>query len=167
MTSLSIDRHRGKSISYDVLIPGLNYRIDEMRSALGIVQLSKLDKNNTRRSRLVSHYKKSLKNISQITVPWQTIPKTIEPSYHIFPVLVSDDTNREGLINHLKQNGVQTSIHYPAYNQFTYYGNVIREDVKISNYISDHVVTLPLYPDLKIEQIDYISRQIDNYFKVN
>ncbi len=59
MTSLSIDRHRGKSISYDVLIPGLNYRIDEMRSALGIVQLSKLDKNNTRRS----HWSVIIKNL--------------------------------------------------------------------------------------------------------
>src|SRR5690606_94774 len=43
MTTLTLDRHKGRAITYDVVRPGLNYRIDEMRAALGRVQLKKLD----------------------------------------------------------------------------------------------------------------------------
>ena len=43
MTTLTLDRHEGRAISYDVIRPGLNYRIDEMRAALGLVQLEKLE----------------------------------------------------------------------------------------------------------------------------
>ena len=42
MTSLTLDRHKGRAISYDVILPGLNYRMDEMRAALGLVQLKKI-----------------------------------------------------------------------------------------------------------------------------
>jgi len=164
MTSMSIDRHKGRTISYDVVQPGLNYRIDEIRSALGLVQLSKLDKNNIKRGELARYYHKNLNN-TNITVPWKVIPDTVQPSYHIFPVLVSEDTNRENFINYLKQQGIQTSLHYPAYNQFTHYKQVIRENVESANYISNHVVTLPLFPNLKHEEIDYIIESIDNYYE--
>ena len=46
MTSLALDRHKGRSISYDISRPGLNYRMDEIRAAIGIVQLSKLEAGN-------------------------------------------------------------------------------------------------------------------------
>jgi dTDP-4-amino-4,6-dideoxygalactose transaminase len=52
MTTLTWDRHRGHASTYDVVALGYNYRIDEIRSALGLVQLGKLARNNARRSAL-------------------------------------------------------------------------------------------------------------------
>jgi dTDP-4-amino-4,6-dideoxygalactose transaminase len=52
MTTLTLDRHKGRAITYDVTEPGLNYRMDEMRAAIGLVQLDKLPAGNARRKDL-------------------------------------------------------------------------------------------------------------------
>ena len=61
MSTLTLDRHKGRAISYDVMQPGLNYRMDEMRAALGLVQLEKLPAANSARKRLVEIYWEELK----------------------------------------------------------------------------------------------------------
>ena len=60
MTSLSLDRYNGRSFSYDVTMPGLNYRMDEIRSAIGIVQLEKLRGGNDRRAEIWNLYRRLL-----------------------------------------------------------------------------------------------------------
>jgi dTDP-4-amino-4,6-dideoxygalactose transaminase len=57
MSTLTLDRHKGRAVSYDVLQPGLNYRMDEMRAALGIVQLGKLKDAYEERRKLTEHYR--------------------------------------------------------------------------------------------------------------
>ena len=59
MTSLTCDRDQGHAISYDVVDLGFNYRIDEMRSALGLVQLKKLVANNARRKAITERYSRA------------------------------------------------------------------------------------------------------------
>ncbi len=60
MTSLTWDRHRGHAYSYDVVDLGYNYRLDEIRSALGLVQLKKLSVNNARRGSVTRTYRQAL-----------------------------------------------------------------------------------------------------------
>ena len=67
MTSLTWDRDRGHSFSYDVMASGFNYRIDEMRSALGLVQLRKLEANNQRRGEALNRYHEKLAALEGIT----------------------------------------------------------------------------------------------------
>ena len=165
MTSLTVDRYEGRTISYDVIEPGFNYRIDEIRSALGIVQLSKLKENNKKRKALVEYYIKKLKNCEEITIPWKTLPKHINSSYHIFPILLPKDINRTKLVDHLKELGIQTSIHYPAYNKFSHYKKVLNENLTIADEISERVLTLPLYPGLTKENIDTVCNSIIEYIK--
>jgi dTDP-4-amino-4,6-dideoxygalactose transaminase len=165
MTSMTIDRHEGRNISYDVLQPGLNYRLDEIRSALGTVQLSKLEINNKKRGRLTSRYNENLKRIKNIIVPWQKIQNHISPAYHIFTILLPENTDRLSIINFLKDRGIQTSIHYPAYNQFSYYQSLINEDLPIANQISERVLTLPLYPAMKDDEIDYVCDCMYEFFE--
>ena len=71
MTSLTWDRDRGHTFSYDVVELGYNYRIDEIRSALGISQLDSLHKNNIARNNIVSDYNNLLKNVDEIIIPFQ------------------------------------------------------------------------------------------------
>src|SRR4029453_10396790 len=70
MTSLTWDRDRGHSFSYDVMVSGFNYRIDEMRSALGLVQLRKLEANNQRRAEAVNRYHEKLAELAGIPLPF-------------------------------------------------------------------------------------------------
>src|SRR5450759_1953962 len=71
MTSMSWDRHRGHAWSYDVVDLGYNYRIDEIRAALGRVQLRKLERNNELRRKLTAIYREQLEELApQIVVPF-------------------------------------------------------------------------------------------------
>jgi len=164
MSTLSFDRHEGRAISYDVLQPGLNYRMDEFRAALGLVQLAKLDENNARRKKLVEQYHNLLKD-TPVHIPFREIPDDTVFSYHIFPVLLPVGADRIAFIGHMKQAQVQTSIHYPAYREFTYYKNIIKEPTPVSDEISARVVTLPLYPTMTPDQVELVSRAVAGFFK--
>ncbi len=118
MSALTLDRHKGRAISYDVVLSGLNYRIDEMRASLGIVQLEKLEEGNRSRKVLVERYINNLKDVEEITIPFQDL-KDSTSSYHIFVILLSREVDREKLILKLKDAGIQSSIHYPAFKDFT------------------------------------------------
>jgi dTDP-4-amino-4,6-dideoxygalactose transaminase len=162
MTSMTIDRHEGKTISYDVIQPGLNYRMDEIRCALGLVQLVKLDKNNQRRSDLVKYYIASLeKNIPKIIVPFKKISDKTISSYHIFPILLPKDCNRVAVMEYLKSKGIQTSIHYPSFKDFTYYAAYCTDALEYADEVSARVLTLPLYPDLSFKIIDEVIKNLE------
>ncbi len=82
MNALTIDRNKGKAITYYVLIPGLNYSIDEMIVALGLVQLEKLEFANNKRKELIEKYIENLKDCKKITIPFQKL-NNIKSVYHI------------------------------------------------------------------------------------
>jgi dTDP-4-amino-4,6-dideoxygalactose transaminase len=152
MTTLTLDRHKGRAISYDVLQPGLNYRMDEMRAALGLVQLEKLAGANSARKRLVALYVEELKALSGITIPFQG---ELEGSsaYHIFPLLVDWPHDRTAVIEALKAEGIQASIHYPDFRSFSAYKNELPNDTPIALEISSRSLTLPLYPTMAISEV--------------
>jgi len=160
MTSLTIDRHNRKSVSYDVAIPGLNYRIDEIRSALGIVQLEKLDSNNLKREGLVIKYHKQLSSTKDIVIPWNFNVKDRSSSFHIFPILLPDKVNRVAVMASLGVKGIQTSIHYPAYKAFSAYRNLFDDSLKIADEISRRVLTLPLFPTMSLDAVKYVSHEL-------
>jgi dTDP-4-amino-4,6-dideoxygalactose transaminase len=160
LTSMTIDRHEGKTVSYDVVRPGLNYRLDEIRAALGIVQLSKLDNNNRKRSELVNLYLKLLSSENELIIPWRQLPDFVMSSYHIFPVLLPKNIERLSIMNALKDEGIQTSIHYPAFNKFLFYQTVIKEKLPVADQISDRVLTLPLYPDMQPDAVHEVCKHL-------
>jgi dTDP-4-amino-4,6-dideoxygalactose transaminase len=157
MTSMTLDRHRGHSFSYDVIELGYNYRIDEMRSAMGIVQLGRLVENNARRKKLYNLYEDELKGVDGLAIPFEASPH--HSAYHIFPTLLPEQADRTTFMETLRANGIQTSIHYPPIHQFTFYKqakNSNTEQLKWTEYAGAHEVTLPLYPSLKDEDVNYI-----------
>jgi dTDP-4-amino-4,6-dideoxygalactose transaminase len=159
MTALTLDRHKGRAITYDVVEPGLNYRIDEMRAALGLVQLEKLNDANLKRKKLVNRYIENLKNIKSILIPFLDI-KDSEPVYHIFPILLDSKINRNKIINKLKEDGIQTSIHYPAFKDFTAFKDIGLNSAPIAEDISKRELTLPLYPTMSFEEVDLVCESL-------
>lgn len=184
MTSLSWDRHKGHAYSYDVVNLGFNYRIDEIHAALGIQQLKKLSAGNFRRQEITRRYWSAFKKIPidqadknptiltlpQVVTPFSQLEgnSTIQPSYHIFPLLLPDGLDRLSFINELRLAGIQTSIHYPPVHMFQYYRNRLLEDqmsplekrsihLPITEQVAERQVTLPLYPGMSDEQVDYVS----------
>jgi len=158
MSVPSFDRYKGRAVSYDVESPGLNYRIHEISSALGLVQLEKLNEANEKRKKLVEHYYSRLDNIETVSIPYRHFSRG-KPNYHIMPVLLSEKINRAEVIESMKQAGIQTSIHYPAIQNFSAYKDKINPTPK-TEYVCAHELTLPLYPSMSIQDVDLVCEAL-------
>ncbi len=150
MTAMTWERHKGHAWSYDVTALGYNYRIDEIHSAIGRVQLSKLAYNNTRRAKAVARYQELIQELAPtITVPFQS--HRGNSAYHIFPILLPTGTDRLVFMETMKAQRIQTSIHYPPIHKFSAYAEIDQIDrpsLPITEDVVSREVTLPLYPGL-------------------
>jgi len=161
MTTLTWDRHKGHAHSYDVVDLGYNYRINEIASALGLVQLRRLNANNNRRKLIVKEYRKQLENIAEITIPFTDFKE--KSSFHIFPILLSKDINRNIFIEKLKEKRIQSSIHYPPIHLFRYYRKIFGFKAGIllnTEFVGKHEVTLPLHPLMRKKDVRIIVDSI-------
>jgi dTDP-4-amino-4,6-dideoxygalactose transaminase len=160
MTTLTLDRHKGRAISYDVAEPGLNYRMDEMRAAIGLVQLEKLPAGNARRKELTERYGMNLAG-SSISMPFSHSSDDAVSAYHILPVLLPFESDRKAVIEALKVNGIQSSIHYPPFWNFTAYaGQFLAADTPVAAEICNRELTLPLYPAMTDEEVDLVTSSL-------
>ena len=163
MTLLTLDRPKGHAFSYDVIELGHNYRIDEIRSALGLVQLNKLEANNQKREVLTNRYRKNLAEINWLSSPFKN--QSHKPAYHLFPILCPK-VKREDFMKYLRSRGIQTSIHYPPVHLFSFYRQKFSTkegDLPLTEAIARKEVTLPMSPILTIENIDRIVEEIKSY----
>ena len=161
MTTLTWDRHKGHAYSYDVMDLGFNYRLDEMRATIGIVQLKKLDDNNLLRKKMVDTYRKMLSDANEIAIPFGSCKE--DASYYIFPILLNSRINRTKFIDKMRMRGIQTSIHYPPVHLFSFYREKFGYKagaLPITEDICKREVTLPLYPSMGFKAIEYIVRTI-------
>ena len=154
MSAPSFDRFKGRTVSYDVQSPGLNYRIHEISSALGLVQLEKLESANNKRKKLVERYYSRLDEVPSVSIPYRHFSRG-KPNYHIMPILLSETVDRATVIESMKRDGIQTSIHYPAIQNFSAYKDKVNSTPK-AEYVSAHELTLPLYPDMTDEEVDIV-----------
>jgi dTDP-4-amino-4,6-dideoxygalactose transaminase len=163
MTTLTWDRHQGHASSYDVVALGYNYRLDEIRSAIGREQLKKLPAGNTRRMQLVQNYRQELgRHCPQLGLPF-TEQRGIS-SQHIFPVLLPESLDRQAFRESLKQDRIQTSFHYPPIHQFEIYRNPHDEgdSLRITERVAKRQVTLPLFPSMTEAQQELVIESVSN-----
>ena len=160
MTSLTWDRHSGHAWSYDVVDLGFNYRIDEIRSALGIVQIKKLLKNNPKRRLLTELYRQYLEQaIPDVVIPF--IRHRGESACHLMPIILPRNVDRIQIMEKMKKMGVQTSIHYPPIHLFTYYKQQYSAPIlEITENIAKRELTLPLFPGMSIEDVNFVVRSL-------
>ena len=161
MKALSWDKYRGRLSSYDVGGLGYNYRTTEIQSALGLVQLKKLDRNNKKRRRSVEIYQKEFQKGEKILLPFLKFKGS--PSYHLFPILVARSIDRNKLMEKLKNVGIQTSVHYPPVHLFSLYRK--RFGLKVgmlpkTEEVSRREMTLPLHPRMKGEDVKWIIKRV-------
>jgi len=144
---------------FDILQPGYNYRLDEIRAALGITQLKRIKKINDLRKKASTYYHKNLQNIPGIILPDMVNDRT--HSYHLYTIRVTNQykLSRNQLFKKLKNNGIRTTVYwmpihkYTAYQKFAKKSNVIN-----TTKIYDEILALPLFPNIsKIHQDSVIK----------
>lgn len=149
MTSLTLNWREGHAWSYDVVELDHNYRIDELRSAIGLAQLAKLDRNNEGRRHLAGLCRERLGELPGIAVPFADDPGI--SSAHIRAVLLPRDWNRPHLMEQMKSQGIETSIHYPPVHTFSAYRGIdplASNRLAVNQDVAVRQVTLPLYPTM-------------------
>lgn len=164
MTAISFDRFEGQASSYDVVELGYNYRIDDMRASIGLVQFGKVASFNEKRRILTSLYIEKLKDVDEIIIPFRHfMEKGSErnSSYHIFPVLIKgDEKKRDTIREQLTSKGIQTSVHYKPVHLFKIYSERLgykRGGLPFTEWVADHEITLPLYPAMAEKDIMYVT----------
>jgi dTDP-4-amino-4,6-dideoxygalactose transaminase len=137
---------------------GYNCRLDEIRAALGIAQLGKLASGNARRRALTQRYWASLAN-SPLSLPMRDVPG--QSACHILPVLLPPAADRQHFMEHLRESGIQTSIHYPPVHEFQYYRqHYPNVSLPKTECLARHLVTLPLYPAMTDDDVDAVVADV-------
>jgi len=149
MTTPTLDRHRGIATSYDVVMPGYNMRLDEIRAALLRVQLQQLPGSLKRRRELFRLYADALAG-TPLELPFRGgrfETELDETAVHILPVLLPEGTDRLAVMARLKEAGIQTSIHYPPVHRFACYAGP-DDALPRTTALAARELTLPFYPRL-------------------
>jgi len=155
ITASTYQRFKGHAYGYDVAELGYNYRLDEIRAAIGIEQLRKLPAFNAQRKERVERYRRLIaEKLPQVRVPFAG--QNDGSSYHIFPVLLpGDEEVRNNALRGMADRGVQCSMHYRPIHMFSAYQGVIA-NVPVTDRIALSILTLPLFPSITDAQMDMV-----------
>jgi dTDP-4-amino-4,6-dideoxygalactose transaminase len=156
MTTLTWDRHRGHASSYDVVLPGFNYRLDEVRAVLGLVQLRRLPEENAARGRIIARYRKALAGAYGLTMPFSGGDGERISSHHLAVTLLPENADRDEVRTGLAAAGIQTSVHYPPIHTFTQYRSAEQRPLPQTDALAQRILTLPLYGRMTEQQVDAV-----------
>ena len=160
MTSLTWQRHTGHASSYDVLTPGFNYRLDELRSALASVQLERLPAANAARLEHVRHYRQLLDGVQGLEFPFDE-SRISSSSHHLAVVVLPLGISRDSVRTHLQDARIQTSVHYPPIHGFTAYAtDGTRRPLPVTDEIAGRILTLPLFPHMRTEDVELVAEAL-------
>lgn len=160
MTTLTWDRHRGHASSYDVVTAGFNYRLDELRAAIGLVQLGRLREENDGRRRASARYRGALHGTAGIVMPFDNANALEASSHHLAVVLLPVGSDRDAVRARLQAEGIQTSFHYPPTHRFSHYAALPQRALPRTEDVATRLVTLPLFGRIEDGQIDLVIDQL-------
>ncbi|MDH5595502.1 MAG: DegT/DnrJ/EryC1/StrS family aminotransferase [Candidatus Bathyarchaeota archaeon] len=154
-------RDHGRIEKYTHQIVGYNLRFNEIQATIGIKQLEKLPGWNETRRKIAQAYNEALDNLVVVPIEEQWAKRV----YHMYVIRTE---KRNKLREFLKENGISTGIHYPipitkqpavtdALGQTYFFKN--------SELASRTVLSLPLYPQLAMNEIEYVSAKISEFFE--
>lgn len=151
----------------DYIQLGYNFRMSNILAALGISQLKKINKIIEMRRRNAVYLTKKLSKIKDIITPKP--PKNYFHLYQMYTIKIkSGKRTRDELKNHLNNKGIVAKIYFDPIHLTNFYKktfNYRRDDLPITEKISDQVLTLPMYPHLTKKEMDYLIKEIKNFYK--
>jgi dTDP-4-amino-4,6-dideoxygalactose transaminase len=154
-------RNYGSRVKYHNEIIGWNSRLDELQAAFLRVKLPTLDADNAARAALAARYQAGLANHPGIALP--VVAPNCEPVWHLYVVQHSE---RDRLAGHLKDQGIDTLVHYPIapHLQPAYAALGMREgSLPISETLHRQVLSLPLWPGMTVEAVDAVVEGIRSF----
>jgi perosamine synthetase len=143
---------------------GYNWRMSTLTAALGLSQLNKLEKLIKLRRKNANYLTSKLKKHSEITTPGE--PKGYFHAYQLYSIRLNSKKMRNNLITFLKTKGIMTKIFFDPVHLSPFYKTmkmINKSHLKITEQISDEILTLPLYPTMSRESLGHICDSIDEF----
>jgi dTDP-4-amino-4,6-dideoxygalactose transaminase len=154
-------RVHGQSDKYTHEMVGYNSRLDELQAVILRLKLKRLEEWNNNRVKAAEYYNKKLKEFPLI------LPKKSNKGKHVYHLFVIRTNKRDELFKFLKENGVEVGIHYPIPSHLQPaldYLGYKEGSLPVTEKISKEILTLPMHPHLKTEDIDYIHGVFKRFF---
>ncbi len=146
-------------------LQGTNSRLDSLQAAILTVKLNHVQKWNDRRMQLAQLYTSLLCNVSEVSTP--SIRENTNHTFHIYAIR---SNKRDALKAFLATKGIETMIHYPTglpYTKAYQYLQHTTEDFTITSQVQNELLSLPVYPELTDDEVNYVAQNIINYFRSN
>ncbi|EAH5546822.1 DegT/DnrJ/EryC1/StrS family aminotransferase [Campylobacter upsaliensis] len=148
----------GSLKKYENIYQGLNSRLDELQAGILSIKLKMLDKDNEARRRIAQIYLKNIKHKDVI------LPCCEKEEGHVWHCFVIRTPFRDALVKYLKQNGIETIIHYPiAPHKQECYKDLSHLSLPLSEQIHNEVLSLPISPVMSEEDALRITDLINNF----
>ena len=154
--------NHGRIDKYNHEFEGINSRLDGMQAAILRVKLKQLNEWNSCRNRIAKQYIQKLKGIAELSIPVE-LDDTF-PVYHLFVVR---SEIRDELQKFLKDNGIDTGVHYPIglpYLKAYEYMDHSSEDFPITYNYQTKLLSLPIFPEMSDEMIEYVCSKIEEFY---
>lgn len=157
------DREKKAQWKYDVVDLGYNYRLDEIRAALGLSQIGRIRKINERRIRIAKKYDEKLGKIKGIITPQKKSNRN--HIYHLYTIKIEKEypLTRDELFQKLYKKGIGTSVQYYPLHLMSYNKKKYQNSKKFQNaeILKDQVLCLPIFPTMTSKQIDYVVSNLE------
>jgi dTDP-4-amino-4,6-dideoxygalactose transaminase len=152
LTTGTFQRLNSRTPTYDVTMLGFNYRMDELRAAMGLVQLSHLLEWNETRRALTHRYRSLLRaECPEVSLPFEDARPSV---HHIMPVLLPAHADRQTVIDALAERSIQTTIHYPPVHRLSFYrAQDSTLALPTTEAFADRELTLPLHPRMNQQDV--------------
>jgi len=143
---------------------GYNYRLDEMSCALGIVQLERLKGTIKKRERVAQMYGKKLKGVPEVKIPY--VAPDVKMSWFVYVIQLSPEFSfkkRDKIIEELEKRGIQSRAYFQSIHLQPFYKKLFsfkRGDFPVCEKVSERVISLPFYNNLKEKQIDFVVNSL-------
>ena len=160
MTTLTWERHKGHASGYDVVQAGFNYRLDELRAAVALVQLGRLEAANEARRRHAAQYRAALDGTEQISLPFSGEERQASSAHHLAVAVLPSGVSRADVRARMQEDGIQTSVHYPPIHSFSLYSGGAARPLPRTDDLGARILTLPLYPHLSEEQVGLVCESL-------
>lgn len=152
---------KGGNPGYDIKTPGFKYNLTDIQAALGLAQVARLKELNSRRRRLVDLYKKGLEGVEGLELPG--VPAyPHNHAWHLFVIKVTS-MDRERFMQRLSEYQIGYGIHFPAGHRLSYIQErykIKKGELKETERASTRLVSLPLFPDMKQEDVSYVCEAV-------
>ena len=141
---------------YEVEELGYKYNMDNIHAALGLAQLSRLEEMNDRRREIAARYRAGLK----LAEPLADDPRH-HHIYHLFPVLLPEEMDRDDVFLRLRDQGIGTSVHFIPLHLHPYYQRLDKGQLPVATAAFRRALSLPMYPGLTDEDQEYVIETLN------